>query len=187
MHNNNKITDLFITIRKQLFRNVARIVPPSDVEDIVQETYVRVCQHEKKQTISYPKSYIFKTARNLALDFVTRAEAVTADSVESDDDYNSLDLWNDDPYRNSASNNEFAIFCQAVRQLPRQTRRTFVLKKVYGYSQKEIAERLGISESTVEKHISSGAKRCTRFMSKFTDYGKKSAASETQLHSLEKK
>jgi len=39
-----------------------------------------------------------------------------------------------------------------------------VLKKVYGYSQKEIAIKLDISENTVEKHIATGIKRCTQFM-----------------------
>ena len=41
---------------------------------------------------------------------------------------------------------------EAVRQLPEQCRRVFVLKKVYGYSQREIAKELSLSESTVEKH-----------------------------------
>jgi RNA polymerase sigma-70 factor (ECF subfamily) len=40
------------------------------------------------------------------------------------------------------------------------------LKKVYGYSQREIAAKLSLSESTVEKHISSGMKRCTLVMRK---------------------
>ena len=45
-----------------------------------------------------------------------------------------------------------------------QCRRAFVLKKVYGYSQREIAQELELSESTVEKHIANGVKRCTYFM-----------------------
>jgi DNA-binding CsgD family transcriptional regulator len=39
-----------------------------------------------------------------------------------------------------------------------------VLKKVYGYSQKEIALSLSISENTVEKHIATGIKRCSHYM-----------------------
>src|SRR5690606_20794216 len=45
-----------------------------------------------------------------------------------------------------------------------QCRKAFVLRKVYGYSQKEIADSLGISENTVEKHIATGIKRCTGYM-----------------------
>jgi RNA polymerase sigma-70 factor (ECF subfamily) len=62
------------------------------------------------------------------------------------------------------SEEEFSRFCDAVRYLPVQCRRAFVLKKVYGYSQREIAKVMQISERTVEKHISSGIKRCMYFM-----------------------
>jgi RNA polymerase sigma-70 factor (ECF subfamily) len=47
-----------------------------------------------------------------------------------------------------------------VAQLPLQCRRAFLLKKVYGLSQKEIAGYLGISESTVEKHVAKGLLHC---------------------------
>jgi len=39
-----------------------------------------------------------------------------------------------------------------------------VLKKVYGLSQKEIAEYLGISQSTVEKHVAKGLLMCVQAM-----------------------
>jgi len=170
---NNKVTNIFLAIRGKLSTTVSRIVPPDQIEDIVQETYVRVCQFEKKQTISYPKTFMFKTARNLALDFIKRAESVKTTQVEDEEAFNAIVAWDDDPYDRASSNHDFAMFCQAVRQLPVKTRRVYVLKKVYGYSQKEIAERLKIAESTVEKHISIGAKRCAKYMSQFTDYDMK--------------
>ena len=49
-----------------------------------------------------------------------------------------------------------------------------MLKKVYGYSQREIARELGLSESTVEKHIAQGIKRCTYFMMQHDQSGKES-------------
>ena len=51
--------------------------------------------------------------------------------------------------RQFESRERFLMFCRAVRELPLQCRRAFILKKVYGLSQKEIADYLGISESTV--------------------------------------
>ena len=35
---------------------------------------------------------------------------------------------------------------------------------MYGYTQKEIAKTMNISESTVEKHIAMGIKKCTQYM-----------------------
>ena len=70
----------------------------------------------------------------------------------------------DETYTQAVSNEEFALLCKAVRHLPLQCRRAFILKKVYGYSQREVARELNLSESTVEKHIALGIKRCTYFM-----------------------
>jgi len=132
-------------------KSVSKIVPPKDIEDIVQETYVRVCQIESSSDIKYPRSFLFKTAKNLALDHVKRAESRLTSGAVDDDDFDASisDAWRDDPYDNVSSNGDFAFFCEAVRQLPLQCRRVFVLKKVYGYSQKEISKTLGISQSTV--------------------------------------
>jgi len=175
MSKNKEITNLFESIKSRLSKSVAKIVPPDEIEDIVQETYVRVCKYEEEKSISYPHTFMFKTAKNIALDYVKRSEVVLTDSVESEDDFqlNEFDGWDDEPFQKVSSNNEFELFCMAVRTLPRQCRRIFVLKKVYGYSQKEIASRVNISESTVRKHVAEGILRCGNYMSKHTDYGKK--------------
>ena len=162
-------------IRGRLSKSVAHIVPPDEIEDIVQETYVRICQFEDKHHINYPRTLMLKTARNLALDHVKRAESVLTDGADTEDDFNAGGLkgWENEPLQRSASSNEFELFCKAVRTLPRQCRKAFVLKKVYGYSHKEVAERLNISHRTVEKHVATGITRCGRYMNKHTDYGKK--------------
>jgi RNA polymerase sigma-70 factor (ECF subfamily) len=58
----------------------------------------------------------------------------------------------------------FFHLCGAVRTLPVQCRRAFVLKKVYGLSRREIAEYMGLSESTVQKHIAKGMTMCAEYM-----------------------
>jgi DNA-directed RNA polymerase specialized sigma24 family protein len=55
-------------------------------------------------------------------------------------------------------------FCRAVGGLPEHSRRAFVLKKVYGLSQPEIAERLGITAAEVERHIANGLLRCRDYL-----------------------
>jgi RNA polymerase sigma factor (sigma-70 family) len=157
---------IFVSFRNALIRSVSHIVPPKDIEDIVQETYVRVCQVDKKEAIKYPRSFMLKTAKNLALDHVKRADFRLNQSIDEETLENALpaDELHDETYTNATTNEEFAQFCEAVRHLPAQCRRAFILKKVYGYTQKEIAEYMDISESTVEKHIANGIKRCTYYM-----------------------
>jgi RNA polymerase sigma-70 factor (ECF subfamily) len=165
MSNNENVNSLFIALRTTLARAVSHIVPPREVEDIVQETYVRVCQVGERDDIHHPRSFMLRTARNLALDHRKRSESRLADSMEDlQEDLQELSTGVDDTYDRVAANQEFGYFCEAVRQLPQQCRKAFVLRKVYGYSQKEIADSLGISENTVEKHIATGIKRCTGYM-----------------------
>jgi RNA polymerase sigma-70 factor (ECF subfamily) len=160
------IADIFQTCRARLARVVSRIVPPQDIEDIVQETYVRVCQYNSRNEIDEPQALMLSVARNLALDHVKRAEHRLTSAFESDDQLERAlaPRAADDSFNSVASNEEFARFCEAVRQLPLQCRRVFVLKKVYGFSQQEIARELAIAESTVEKHIASGMQHCIRYL-----------------------
>ena len=51
-------------------------------------------------------------------------------------------------------------FVASVLKLPRQCQRVFILKKVYGYSHREISAKMGISINTIEKHVVAGMKRC---------------------------
>ncbi len=161
---------LFLALRSHLARAVMRIVPPKEVEDIVQETYVRICQIEKNgRDLKEPRAFLFRTARNLALDYLKRSETRLTISLDEAPDHGLPEQgeYVDQTFEQVASAEEFALFCEAVRELPVQCRRVFVLKKVYGYPQREISRQLGISENTVEKHIATGIKRCTLFMRQY--------------------
>lgn len=166
MSEQNQYSNIYMSIRSNLARVASRIVPPKEIEDIVQESYVRLCQVKKQDEIREPGAFLMQTVKNLALDYIKRAESRLTVSVEEHEDFefdNAAHLA-DKTLDDVASDEEFAFFCESVRQLPVKCRRVFVLKKVYGYSQREIAKKLRISESAVEKHIALGLKRCKLFM-----------------------
>lgn len=166
MRPDDSITGIFMSLRGRLARAVQHIVPPKEIEDIVQETYLRICQAGGGRNVESPQAFMFTTVRNLALDYVKRAETRLADSFDEMDGGGPLaqQQLGDSTLNKACSEEEFAQFCDGVRYLPAQCRRAFVLRKVYGYSQREIARAMQISESTVEKHISEGIKRCMFFM-----------------------
>jgi RNA polymerase sigma factor (sigma-70 family) len=178
MSNEHKLLEVFVGLRRKLARAVSRIVPPPEIEDIVQETYVRMSQFERVASIRHPRSFLYRTARNLALDHIKRVESRSTvslpDDAEDEDGDNALPQGGLDVYDQLAATQEFEIFCAAVEQLPLQCRRVFVLRKVYGYSQKEIARALDISESTVEKHIAYGIRRCSSFLAERTGTAERS-------------
>ena len=154
MMDNQSVTSIFLSIKEGLAGAIAGIVPPKEIEDIVQETYVRVCQNENGSSIREPRRFLYK-----------RAESRLTDSAEHEQDFfrGASDRY-DATFAQVSINEEYSQFCKAVRHLPQQCRRVFVLKKVYGLSQREIARELSIKESTVEKHVAQGIKRCALYM-----------------------
>jgi len=72
----------------------------------------------------------------------------------------SSNLFEDD----YESKERFLSFCRATDQLSGSVRKCFILKKVYGLSQKEIAQYLQLSESTVEKHVAKGLLKSVQYM-----------------------
>jgi len=109
------IHDIYMSLKGSLARAVLGIVPPKEVEDIVQETYVRVCQIESKTKIREPRSFLFKTARNLALDHVKRAESRLAVNVDESGElgFGEGEYLSDETYDQVAANEEFSQFCEA--------------------------------------------------------------------------
>lgn len=182
MTNENMFHKLFMSSREGLSRLIAQVVPPSDIEDIVQETYVRLCGAKDVDNISSPKSFMYKTARNLALDYVKQARVRLVDEIEDWSAFENLlkASSEDEEFRKYTSNRDFEELCEAIRMLPIQCRKVFVLKKVYGHSQKEIAAHLGLSESTVEKHISTGTKRCFQFIKNLRELENKTTPNSKQ-------
>ena len=172
----DRLVDTYIGLRGQIARLVMRFVPPKEVEDIVQETYVRICQVENKEAIRAPRSYIFRTAQNLALDYLKRSESQLTDGVDIDElpaDNFLLPTEEDPTLARAASDEEFVLFCEAVRSLPRQSRRAFVLKKVYGYTLKEIMAEMNLGQATVETHIVNGTKKCVQYLRDRREGGQK--------------
>lgn len=161
--NEQKLTDIFLKYRRILGKMVGRIVKPHDIEDIVQETFVRAYENRLKHDISHPKTYLYNTARNLALNHIAKksySQEQTVGDFELSDVFEGTETLE----TQMQSKEKFQFFCRAVRDLPAQCRRVFILKRVYGLSQKEIAGYMGISERTVEGHIAKGAVRCAQYL-----------------------
>lgn len=158
--------EVFLAWRNRLARVVSRLVPPHEVEDVVQETYVRACEFSAKSEIRSAGTFMTRIARNLALDHMKRAERRLTSPVGDDIEalFGEAPEAGAEPFHQVASGEEFSHFCEAVRELPLPCRKVFVLKKVYGHSQRDIAQALDLSENTVEKLVAQGVKHCVLYM-----------------------
>ncbi|VUD52964.1 putative RNA polymerase sigma factor FecI [Thalassocella blandensis] len=165
MSSRELLSQEFINYQLTLKKVVSRLVPMKDVDDIVHDTYIRACQTNYE--IYHPKSFLVKIARNLAVDHIKRAEYRLCDSIFNEDGelvFEALKSDEDATVKSTISSERYEKFCEAIGTLPKQCQKAFVMKKVYGYSQKEIAKEMGIGESSVEKHIANGLKRCRKHM-----------------------
>jgi RNA polymerase sigma factor (sigma-70 family) len=139
-----------------------------DIDDLVQEAYVRVLRARESGGLTAPKAFLFATARNLALDRLRRHEVSRTDSLGDFDALNVLDE-RECVSETVAHNQELALLTEAIQSLPARCRQILTLRKLYGLSQREIAERLGLSESTVSNQITIGIEKCTDFFAAHGD------------------
>jgi len=123
-----------------------------DVDDIVQETYAKLAALDSVANIRQPKSYIFQTAYSVIITHIRRSRVI---SIRAIDEIDLLSLSSDEPSpeRQLDDREQLQLLAQAIASLPEGCRRVFVLRRVEGFSQRAVAERLGLSENTVEHHM----------------------------------
>lgn len=134
-----------------------------DIEDLVQETFVRVYALPDFQAVESPKAMLFRIAHNLAIERARRQRTQATDAMG---DLTSLDVYSSEapPDEQTDARRRFESFCAAVDRLPPLCRRVFVLRKVHKLSHAEISAVLGVSESTIEKHVAKGLVRCRDYL-----------------------
>jgi RNA polymerase sigma-70 factor (ECF subfamily) len=144
----------------------SRFPSSSDIDDIVQEAYLRVLQAHKENKLTSPKAYMFAIARNLALDHLRYQSVRRENSLVEIDMLNVLDEDIGIPEA-VAHSQELELMTEAIQSLPDRCRQAFTLRKVYGMSQKDIAAQLGISEHTVSAQLTIAVHKCTEFFARY--------------------
>jgi RNA polymerase sigma-70 factor (ECF subfamily) len=123
-----------------------------DIDDIVQESYAVLAGLAHVDHIRNPRNYLFEVAKSVILQALRKSRVVSIDALMSAE---VMEIPEDAPSPEcvAADRQELAQVSALIGALPARCREVFVLRKLRGYSQRETAERLGIAESTVEKHM----------------------------------
>jgi RNA polymerase sigma-70 factor (ECF subfamily) len=160
--------------RSELLRFLrARTRDAAEAEDVVQELWIRL--HELRPgPISNARAYLFQMANNLVLDRVrerrrrsvrdqnwTEQSYVLAPGAEGE--MQAVDPGHT-PEAQLVEAEEQRALVAAIAELPDGARRAFCLHKIDGLSHAEVAARLGISRSGVEKHIAVAMKNLRRLL-----------------------
>jgi RNA polymerase sigma-70 factor (ECF subfamily) len=130
-----------------------------DVDDIVQESFLRIWRRRAVEPVRSAKAFLFRVARNLALNTVRRERRSPIRPVT---DFDALFVLDDRPNAAEAASREqeLEMLVEAIEALPARCREIFILRRLQGVSQKEIAARLGLSEQTVQVQAARGLRRC---------------------------
>jgi RNA polymerase sigma-70 factor (ECF subfamily) len=126
-----------------------------DVDDVVQETYCRIAAMDDVTHVSNGRAYLFQTARNIVLEQARRSKIVRIDNLT---DAGASSIVDEAPSvdRVVSGARELQRVEQLIDGLPEKCRKVFILRRVHGVAQREIARMLGVSEAAVEKQASRG-------------------------------
>jgi RNA polymerase sigma factor (sigma-70 family) len=130
-----------------------------EADDIVQDAVVKVMEVQETRELESPKAYLFATARNAAL---MRLRKIQVRRQVSLADFEDMDVFADetlDVAQAAIKGEELEMLTRAVQSLPTRCRQVITLRKIYGMSQRQIAEQLGITENTVESQIAIGTRK----------------------------
>ncbi|WP_274104410.1 sigma-70 family RNA polymerase sigma factor [Pseudomonas putida] len=136
----------------------ARLGNSQQAEDVVHDAYVRVLERSSQQPIEQPRAFLYRTMLNLVIDGHRRNALRQAEPLEVLDTHEHCFIPS--PQTSLDHSRRLEQLQEALAELPERCRECFLLRKIEGLSHPQIAERLGISRSLVEKHIVSAMKHC---------------------------
>ena len=152
---------LFLAHRRELQAYLTEQLRDADTAaDLTQETFLRYAElHQNGEaSVLHDRSYLYRTAQNLAIDHRRRRARQKTDTIDRD----ALTRLPEDrpsPENEADARRKLERLRSAIRELPERTRQVFVLGRLEGLSHREIARRLGISESSVQKHLAKALQR----------------------------
>jgi len=134
-----------------------------DVDDVVQESLLRTWKAGAAGRIRSARAFLFTAARNAAFDLFRRRAVVPMEPL-TENLVASVRAEGADAADTATLNQEMELLQAALAELPDRCRQIFVLRRIQGLSQKEIAARLSLAEGTVEKQMGIALKRCVAYL-----------------------
>lgn len=149
-----------------------KIVNDSGIaKDVVQNVFVKIWENRNTFSIENPEAFIYRMVRNASLNYIRHLKVVDNLKSKVKDQYLGeelyyIDLVGNEPYILIEKELEERIL-QVMQSIPDKCLSVFRMSRIEGLKNREIADHLGISIKTVEKHI---AKALHIYRTKFADY-----------------
>ena len=147
----------------------------AEAEEILQEAYLKIYlllqknpnKEQPLQQLMALQPMLYSIARNLAISNIRHQKVVNSHVQSRVSIMDANESWqsNNSEYELIKQDQE-ALLLEAINQLPPICRQVFVQRKIQVKSHKDIAAMLGISNKTVENHLSRGLILCRKFVRK---------------------
>ena len=151
---------LLVVKLRRLLRSRGRSV--DDTDDLIQEAFLRLHLYCREHAVRTPEAFLVRTALNLSADQHKRERQVRMETGTLE----KLTLVDPNPAPDViyASQKRLLRWMAGIDALSPRQREVFLLNRTEGYSFTQIAERLGITLSMVEKHAAKAVLFLTDWM-----------------------
>lgn len=134
-----------------------------DVDDVVQESYLRVWRRQLARPIRSAKAFLFQVARHLAIDAIRHQQVAKLDSLEAAEECPVVGASRDAAAQ-LCYEEKIELLAAAFVSLPPRCREIMTLRKLKGVSVREIARQMDLAEGTVENQITRGIHLCRAYL-----------------------
>lgn len=142
-----------------------RVGRAADVDDVVQESFIKVLRARSAGQIRSAKAFLFTVARNTANNFFRKEKIYAPVPVDELPEWRVLD-GGQDVSRAVNQRLQSELLAEAVAELPERCRKIFLLRVSDGLSYAEIAGGLAVSESTVRTQMARALAKCAETLEK---------------------
>ncbi len=140
----------------------------AEVDDIIQEVFIRALKTRERGALYSPKAFLFRAARNLAVDYF-RKKSHFDDEFLADSEASNVIEFSDSIPEVVSRKQEYAMLKDAIDSLPDKCRVIFTMRRLYGMSYNEISEALGITRNTISAQLTIGLRKCAEYFEQRED------------------
>jgi RNA polymerase sigma factor (sigma-70 family) len=129
-------------------------------DDALQETWIRVANLAGPPIVRDRQAFLFRIAANIAIDLLRRERRHRLNVTFDDVALSTVEDLAPSPEKITIDRDQLRQLVRALMELPERPRTALLMSRCDGASHKEIASRLGVSESMVAKYLAQSLRHC---------------------------
>ncbi|HTE00589.1 MAG TPA: RNA polymerase sigma-70 factor [Mucilaginibacter sp.] len=157
--------EIFKRYRSRLYRFALRFCKsPTIAEELTHDTFLKIWTGRNElDQVTHFGTYLFTIARNKALNHL---RSIAREERMKDQLYQSLKEGHNDTVELLEANESSRLVQEAVGQLSPQRKLIYALSREEGLNHEQIADKLGLSKSTVNNHLTESLKQIRAYLGK---------------------